>query len=183
MLAAVTRNTPLTRLDVGREIDGHLPALRRYAIALCRSAIDADDLVQDTVLRALKANHQFRAGTDLRAWLFRIMYTVYISHLRKQAVRDRVHRQLPSGELSVDAQQQLRLEAQEVLVALQTLPEVQREAVMSAARDEGRYEDLAKKLGIPVGTFMSRLSRGREALRRASDGANRPRLKIVGKEG
>lgn len=156
------------------EMTAHLRSLKRYALVLTRNAPDADDLVQDTLLRALSAVDSFREGADMRVWLFRIMHNAHVSDGRRAQTRAAYLR--AQGELeppTAPAHQHDRLEVKAVLDALDTLPAPQREAVALMAMEDLRYVDAAKVLGIPLGTFMSRISRGREALRRLVEGTGR----------
>lgn len=156
-----------------------IAALRRYALVLTRSRTEAEDLVQDCLTKALSSADQWQPGTDLRAWLFRILYTCHVSLLRKQQVRARAQQgEVP--ETAADPEQPRRLEVKRVLSALDRLPAAQREAIVLVALEDMKYEDAARRLGIPVGTLMSRLARGREALRRLMDEGVRPRLRLVG---
>ncbi|HET6519367.1 MAG TPA: sigma-70 family RNA polymerase sigma factor [Geminicoccaceae bacterium] len=160
---------------------GHIAGLRRYALALSGgSRHEAEDLVQDTLARAIAAAHTFRPGADPRAWLFSIMHNAFVSGVRG--------RRMAEQELDDDwpdaapPPQLLRLEARDVLAALALLPEPQRAALSLIALEEFSYEEAARVLGVPLGTLMSRLARGREALRRIVDGggAPRPALRVVG---
>lgn len=146
-------------------LEEHLGALRRYALLLTRNPVEADDLVQDCLTKAMVSASQWRPGSDLRAWLFRILYTCHISDRRKRQVRDR-HAEQALPEDSVAANQLVHLELQQVVAALDELPEAQRQAILSVALDDLKYDEAARRLGVPIGTFMSRLARGREALRR-----------------
>lgn len=168
----------MTSSEFKTGLTGHLPALRRYALALTGSRNDADDLVQDCVAKAMAAAAQWQPGSDLRAWLFRILYTCHVSRLRKAQVRG-ISGRLEEVEIGIDADQQARLEAKRAIAALDRLPLPQREAILAVALEDLRYEEAARRLGIPLGTFMSRIARGREALRRLMDGERAPSLKVV----
>jgi RNA polymerase sigma-70 factor (ECF subfamily) len=149
-------------------LESHLGSLQRYALLLTRNRVEADDLVQDCLTKAIASASQWRSGTDLRAWLFRILYTCHISDRRKQQVRTRYAEQAtPSA--NVEATQLLQIETRQVLSALESLPDAQREAIMVIALEDVKYEEAARRLGVPIGTFMSRLARGREALRQRMD--------------
>jgi RNA polymerase sigma-70 factor (ECF subfamily) len=161
------------------ELIEQMAPLRRYALALTRNPMEAEDLVQECLLKAMTSADQWKPGTDLRAWLFRILYTLHISTLRKKQVRDRVHAEGMLPPDREDPNQQVRLEARQVLAALDILPPPQREAILAVVVEDLRYEEAAQRLDIPLGTFMSRLSRGREALRQFVEGRKRPKLKIV----
>lgn len=162
-----------------QDLAGHIAALRRYALALTRNPQEAEDLVQDCLSRAIGAAASYRPGTNLRAWLFRILHNAHISELRRRQTRERFAEPAPEGGQAPD--QLTRVELGEVLAALDRLPEPQRAAITLIALEDMRYEEAAAVLGIPLGTFMSRLARGREALRRALAGEpTAPRLRLVG---
>lgn len=145
-----------------------LPHLRRYSRALTGARDDADDLVQDTVERALAKRHQFRVGSNVRAWLFSIMHNIHIDGVRR--VRDAVSLDADDApenlpELSTPATQSSRLLGRDIQAALAALPSEQREVLLLVTLEDMPYEEVAQSLGIPVGTVMSRLSRGRERVR------------------
>jgi RNA polymerase sigma-70 factor (ECF subfamily) len=144
------------------DIAAHIPRLRRYARALTGDRDRAEDLVQDTLERALGKFHLWRHGSDLRAWLFAIMHNVFINQLkarRELALDDAVEAGLES------APQADMLEVRDLDSALRRLPYEQREVVLLVGLEQFSYAEAAKALGIPIGTVMSRLSRGRERLR------------------
>ena len=161
-----------------------IPRLRRYARVLTGESTRADDLVQDTLARAWEKRALWLAGTDLRAWLFTIMHNVFVNQ-RALARRDARNVSLDdtdggasAWQLPVPAMQFARVELMETMQSLSQLPPEQREVLVLAAVEEMRYEEIATVMGIPVGTVMSRLSRAREKLRRAS--AETPmQLKVV----
>ena len=162
-----------------RSILAELPRLRRYARALVGDRAAADDLVQDTLERAWSRVSQWRPGSDLRAWLFAIMHNLRIDQLR--------HPTIPVtslDELVVDppirATQADRIELNELGAALGQLPEEQRAVVLLVALEDMSYAEVAATLGIPIGTVMSRLARGRDRLRRVLDGQRGPTtLRVV----
>lgn len=160
----------MSRNTVRQEMSGHMRSLQRYAYVLTRHRADAEDLVQETLIKALAAAETFRAGAEMRPWLFRIMHNLHISAGRK-AQRHKAYTQKQTLEdmPTQPASQVQRLEVKATLAALQRLPEHQREAVALIAFEDMSYADAAKVIGIPLGTFMSRISRGREALRRLLD--------------
>jgi RNA polymerase sigma-70 factor (ECF subfamily) len=153
--------------DTHREIEAEIPRLRRYARALTRDAVTADDLVQDCLTRALGKLHLWQQGTDLRAWLFTILHNQYVNHIRR-AVREGSAVGLNESEplLSRAPQQGKRLELRDLERAIAKLPEEQRAVILLVGLEGMRYEEVAVVLDVPVGTIRSRLSRGREALRR-----------------
>ena len=156
----------------------HVAGLRRYALALTGSRFEAEDLVQDTLTRAIAAAPSFRKGGNLRAWLFTIMHNAFISGVRARRAADRELSEVP--EPSQAPTQLDRLEVRDVLAALARLPEAQRAALVLIALEDFSYSEAARVLDIPLGTLMSRLARGREALRRAMSGDAPPQLHIVG---
>lgn len=156
----------------------HIPRLRRYARALVGDRMLADDLVQDTLERALAKYHLWRPGSDLRAWLFSIMHSVFVNQVRARkplaaALDD-------NRDRSAAAEGAERLEIRDLEVALAQLPEEQRAVVLLVGLEELSYADAARALGVPIGTVMSRLARGRERLRQLMSGARAtPTLKVV----
>lgn len=160
------------------QLHQHVIGLKRYAVVLTRNKDEAEDLVQETLVRAIAASDTWKPGSDLRVWLFRILHNAYVSDRRKQKVRNEARLDLP--EPSAEADPAARLEALQVLDALQNLPEHQRRPIVLVALEDMNYGDAAKALGVPLGTFMSRLGRGREALRLMMNGLKKkPQLRVV----
>src|SRR5574343_543039 len=152
-----------------RAIIAELPRLRRYARAMLGDRAAADDLVQDTLERAWSRAAQWRPGSDLRAWLFGIMHNLRIDQLRRgvlatEPIEDEAC-QVPSRATQTD-----RLEVMDLESALRQVPDEQRAVLLLVALEEMSYADIAAVLGIPIGTVMSRLSRGRERLRQVMAG-------------
>jgi len=149
-----------------RLIEGVIPRLRRYARALTRSADRADDLVQETLMRAIAKAHLWQTGTDIRAWLFTIMHNQHVNMVRR-AMRDGTNvdiEQLSSALVAITdptASRQLR----ELENALSRLRDEHREVILLVGLEGLPYEAVAQILDVPVGTVRSRLSRGRDALR------------------
>jgi RNA polymerase sigma-70 factor (ECF subfamily) len=156
----------------------HIPALRRYAWALSRHAHDADDLVQECLLRALGGWHLRRPEGSVRAWLFAILHNTFISTRRAAARRDQTGQ---DQEQPADPSQEHRLLLDEVAAALARLPDEQRAVLLLVGVEDFTYAEAARILGIPIGTVISRLSRGRERIRQLVEGAeaNEPRLRRV----
>jgi len=141
-----------------------IPRLRRYARAMLGNRAAADDLVQDTLERAWARCALWRAGSDLRAWLFSIMHNLRVDQLRRPNMP--IHSiDEDACEVPTRATQNDRLEVQDLESALRRLPDEQREVLLLVALEELSYAEVADTLGIPVGTVMSRLARGRERLR------------------
>jgi len=169
-------------MDVREELEGriheYVKSLRRYAMVLTRDADMAEDLVQETLTKAIAAADQWRPGSDLRVWLFRIMHNTHISERRRAKVREDAKPMLPEPVHVEDPTK--RIELQQVLAALEQLPEAQRLPIVLVALKDMSYADAARALNVPVGTLYSRLARGRAALRKIADGMKTARLKLVG---
>jgi len=152
-----------------RAILAELPRLRRYARAMVGDRAVADDLVQDTLERGWSRLAQWRPGSDLRAWLFGIMHNLRVDQLRRPELST-----LPLEDeefaVPIRATQTDQLEVNDLTAALARLPEEQRAVLLLVALEEMSYEQIATTLGIPIGTVMSRLSRGRERLRLIMEG-------------
>jgi len=140
-----------------------IPRLRRYARALVGDRASADDLVQDTLERAWAKLHLYRRGTDLRAWLFTVMHNVHVNKVRATRVTDTLEDELP--ELAQRASQGDALLVRDLDRAIARLPTEQRSVLLLVTLEEMSYEEVARAIGIPIGTVMSRLSRAREKLR------------------
>jgi RNA polymerase sigma-70 factor (ECF subfamily) len=149
----------------------HLDNLYGTALRLTRNEADAQDLVQDTYVKAFRSRKQFRPGTNLKAWLFTILHNTFrnrrrdIGRDRVEIDSDRVDLEAPADPADTPEEQLLRdTLAPDLQAALDALPEAFREAVWLRDVEEFSYAEIAEMLGIPVGTVMSRLSRGRRML-------------------
>ncbi|HEV8672335.1 MAG TPA: sigma-70 family RNA polymerase sigma factor [Candidatus Limnocylindria bacterium] len=159
----------------------HLDALYRTALRMTRSEADAEDLVQETYIRAFRFRDQFTLGTNMKAWLFRILTNTFINTYRRKAAQPEVtdlegidefslYRRMAddrAASSSPDPEAELlnRVVDTEVTDALEELPEKFRTAVLLDV--EGfSYKEIAEMLGIPIGTVMSRLHRGRKFLQK-----------------
>jgi RNA polymerase sigma factor (sigma-70 family) len=140
-----------------------IPRLRRYARALVGDRATADDLVQDTLERAWAKLHLYRRGTDLRAWLFTVMHNVHVNRVRAFRATDTLEDEMP--ELAQRPAQGDALLVRDLDRAITRLPDEQRAVLLLVTLEEMSYEQVARTLGIPIGTVMSRLSRAREKLR------------------
>lgn len=147
-------------------LEQHIPALRRYAFALVRQHDAADDLVQDCLERAIGRWHLRRRDGDLKAWLLTILRNQFINTYRQRRRRG-IHfawedvAEPPTTDGAPDSSTAVR----DILAGLDSLPEDQKSVVLLVGVEDLSYDEAARVLGLPVGTVMSRLSRGREKLR------------------
>jgi RNA polymerase sigma-70 factor (ECF subfamily) len=163
-----------------RLIEEHIPRLRRYARALVGNRSHADDLVQDTLERAWRKFHLWQRGSDLRAWLFSVMHNVHMNRIRKDGLApDLAALEDDALDVPVRAEQEDGLQVRDVHTALASLPREQREVLLLVGLEEMRYEEVAQVLEVPLGTVMSRLSRGRERLRQIMAGGAVAALRVV----
>jgi RNA polymerase sigma-70 factor (ECF subfamily) len=155
-----------------------IPRLRRYARALVSDRASADDLVQDTLERAWAKLHLYRRGTDLRAWLFTVMHNVHVNRVRATRATDTLDDDMP--ELAQKAAQGDGLVVRDLDRSIALLPADQRSVLLLVTLEDMSYEEVARTLGIPMGTVMSRLSRAREKLRAMMLGQSvASKLKVV----
>jgi RNA polymerase sigma-70 factor (ECF subfamily) len=155
---------PMT--DFARLLETEIPRLRRYARALTRDASRADDLVQSCLLRAVAKQHLWEPGTDLRAWLFTILHNQHVNDVRR-SVREGIVVPIEDVAPVMTAPSNVEdsLQLRDLERAIAKLPEEQRQVVLLVGLEGMRYEEVARVLGIPIGTVRSRLSRGRDQLR------------------
>ncbi|MCH8488334.1 MAG: sigma-70 family RNA polymerase sigma factor [Oceanicaulis sp.] len=145
-------------------IIGHLPALRTFALSLCRDASQADDLLQDTVVKAWSKFHLFTEGTNLRAWLFTILRNNFYSGRRKKARETEDPDEIMAGQLVSKPDQYGHLALGELQAALKRIPDEQREALILVGAMGFTVEEAAETCGCAPGTIKSRTNRARKAL-------------------
>ncbi len=156
-----------TDLEFERLLRDHWPRLRRFAFALSRDAADADDLVQGTVERAMRSVGQWQAGTRFDSWLFRIARNHWIDTVRARSRQAKRFVAAEEGEaVGFDPRPgtEAAIDLKRAMVALERLPQEQREVVALILIDGLGYRETAELLGLPIGTISSRLVRGRKAL-------------------
>jgi RNA polymerase sigma-70 factor (ECF subfamily) len=167
--------------EFSRDALSHIDSLYAMGLRLTRRPADAEDLVQDTYLKAFRASGQFERGTNLKAWLFTILHNTF-RNMRRHDGRNPVDVDSEKVEQAVDlaaegqSPEQLLTRATldgDLQAALDALPDVFRQAVWLRDVEEFSYAEIATMLSVPVGTVMSRISRGRRMLyeRLAAGGA------------
>ena len=171
------------------DVTGLLGPLRRYARSLTRDESQAEDLVQDALVRAYEHHGSFRSGGNLRGWLLSILHNTFIDGRRRHiAEARRLEQAAAMSETAAPPPQESRVRLQQVQAAFLRLPDEQRAALHLVAIEGLPYQEAANTLGIPVGTLMSRLGRARATLRGFEAGTHlaqpseskRPSLRIVG---
>jgi RNA polymerase sigma-70 factor (ECF subfamily) len=166
------------------DIQTHIPAMRRYALVLTRDADQAEDLVQESLSRAIAGVRSWRPGSNLSAWLLSILHNTFISGWRRERTERQALGEMVQAGLNEEArppEQTASIELQQVMQALMTLPDGQREILVLAAVEGLSYREIADIHDVPLGTVMSRLARARDALRQALEArpVGRPRLRLV----
>jgi len=168
------------RREFERETMPHLDALYATALRLTRAPSDAEDLVQDTLLKAYRFYDRFEAGTNLKAWLLKILTNTFINRYRRSVRERKVFdgvgaRPVGEGVMSRAAMRglsrpvedvQRRILAREIQAAIDELPEDYRLMIVLADVEELAYKEIAEIVGCPIGTVMSRLHRARKALQK-----------------
>lgn len=155
-----------------------VPRLRRYARALAGERSRADDLVQDTLERAWTRFHLWQRGSNLRAWLFTVMHNVFVNQHRKNSRNTTVALD-DAPEIPVQDGASQSMDMRDLTRALAQLPLEYREVLLLVSVEQMSYEEVADVLKIPLGTVMSRLSRGRARLRALLSGEESPPLRRV----
>lgn len=147
----------------------HLNDLYRTARRLIGNTTEAEDIVQETYLQAWKSFHRFQTGTNIRAWLFKILFHVTAHHRRKlfRLPQADVTDEMLAETVAFQPSPSQELRDQELLKALQKVPQFYRAVLLLADVQEFSYKEISDILNIPLGTVMSRLSRGRKSLREA----------------
>lgn len=150
--------------DPREEMLEHLPALRAFALSLTRNGATADDMVQDTVVKAWTNIEKFQVGTNMRAWLFTILRNTYYSNRRKANREVGDPEGIMTDTLSVKPDHDGHLNLTDFKKAFETLPDEQREALILVGAAGHSYEDAAEICGVAIGTIKSRANRGRAKL-------------------
>lgn len=180
----------MSEKDARIDVTAELPALRRYGMVLTRDPADAEELVHETLVRALERRGSFRHGRPLRPWLLSILHNLFIDGTRRRRVeREALADAAILGPSHQNAPQEQRVRLNQLLDRFLALPDEQRAAMHLVSIEGLSYAEAASALAIPVGTLMSRLGRARAALREMENSdaeapggktAAAPQLKIVG---
>lgn len=158
-----------------------IPHLRRYARALLRDKIEADDLVQDCLTRAMDRLHLWKPGTNIKAWLFTILHNQHINQAKRRTNRpdsiaiEAVHENLNQSP----PDQEFGITVRDINHALDELPNDQRQIILLIGLEGLDYQEAAEILDIPLGTVMSRLNRGRKKMRALMEHKDAPTLRRV----
>lgn len=171
------------RATFEQDVTGLVPQLYGMGLRLARNRPDAEDLVQETLLKAYRSYHTFKEGTNLRAWLFRILTNTFINEYRRRSRRPRETELDESGGVTpygANAYEHVRswsrgpedqlieqIFESDILEAIENLPVIYRMPVLLADVEGLSYKEISQTLDLPMGTVMSRLHRGRNALRKA----------------
>jgi RNA polymerase sigma-70 factor, ECF subfamily len=131
---------------------------------LSRDAVAADDLVQETVLRAIQSHQSFRLGTNLGAWLMTILRNCFLTNIRRDRRGRMVLQQLPPTQDTIAGEQEHLIRLREVAAAIANLPEGQRRSLVMIGLEDASYAEAADRCGCSVGTIKSRVSRARKRL-------------------
>lgn len=146
------------------ELVSLLPRLRAYARSMTRNPQDADDLVQDTVVRALASRHRFAAGTNMRAWLFTILRNRFLNGMAAAGRSNIPLEDAPPEALLTPPAHEWAFRQSELKLALAKLHHLQREALLLSVGAELSYAEIGEIIGCPVGTVKSRVFRARQEL-------------------
>jgi RNA polymerase sigma factor (sigma-70 family) len=161
---AIPRPEPISDREFKEHLARVLPHLRAFGRSLCGSTDLADDLVQETMLKAWAARTRFLAGTNFRAWTFTILRNNYLTQMRRRKFVGEWDDLVADRLLAAPAGQEKTIELRDMLRALQQLPVTQREALILVGAGGVSYEETAEILGVAIGTVKSRVARGRVAL-------------------
>ncbi len=156
--------TPLSDEDFKQELVAVIPHLRAFGRSLSGSRDVADDLVQETLMKAWAARSRFQAGTNMRAWTFIILRNHFLSQARRSRFKGEWDELVADRLLSAAAGQDKQIELADLQRALMQLPQSQREALILVGAGGFAYEEAADICGVAVGTIKSRVARGRTAL-------------------
>ncbi|MGB3739088.1 MAG: sigma-70 family RNA polymerase sigma factor [Pontixanthobacter sp.] len=170
--------TPAEKADFKRELTEVVPHLRAFARGLCGRPDMADDLVQETMLKAWAAQHRFQPGTSMRAWTFVILRNAYLTDMRRNRFRGEYDEGVAERILTAPAGQEEPIHLSDMHRALLTLPPERREALLLVGAGGFSYEEAASICGCAVGTIKSRVGRARAALNSMLDDGDIPQRSL-----
>jgi RNA polymerase sigma-70 factor (ECF subfamily) len=173
----------LSDKDFKDELAQVIPHLRAFGRSLSGNRDVADDLVQETLLKAWAARHRFQAGTNMRAWTFIILRNLFLSQMRRARFKGEWDDFTASKLLAAPAGQDRQIELADLERGLMELPQAQREALILVGAGGFAYEEAAKICGCAVGTIKSRVARGRSALETVLEEGNMPNRTSSAKKG
>jgi RNA polymerase sigma-70 factor (ECF subfamily) len=156
--------SPLSDADFKKELEGLIPHLRAFARNLCGKPDMADDLAQDALLKAWAARKRYKAGTNMRAWVFVILRNQFLSQMRRSRFKGEWDDTVAERMLSTPAHQDHQMQLSDLQRALMRLPEAQREALILVGAGGFSYEEAAEICDCAIGTVKSRVARARAAL-------------------
>lgn len=171
-IVAPEAREPLSDADFKAQLGAVIPHLRAFGRSLSGNRDLADDLVQETLLKAWAARARFQAGTNMRAWTFIILRNHYLSQMRRSRFRGEWDDLTADRLLAAPAGQDKHIELADMQRALLQLPQPQREALILVGAGGFAYEEAAEICGVAVGTIKSRVARGRAALEQLMDGGD-----------
>lgn len=166
--------TPAQRAEFKRELTEVVPHLRAFARGLCGHSDMADDLVQETMLKAWAARDRFEPGTSMRAWTFVILRNAYLSDMRRNRFRGEYDESVAERILTAPAGQEHPVHLSDLQRALQALPDERREALLLVGAGGFSYEEAAQICGCALGTIKSRVGRARAALSQMLESGDLP---------
>ena len=179
---AKEKPTPLPDDEFKVQLGQVIPHLRAFGRSLSGNRETADDLVQETLLKAWAARERFQAGTNMRAWTFIILRNLFLSQMRRARFKGEWDEMAADKLLAAPASQDRHIELNDMQRALLKLPEPQREALILVGAGGFAYEEAAEICGCAVGTIKSRVARGRSALEALlEEGDLNPRSETTGK--
>ena len=167
-------DAPLSEAEFRHELTAIAPHLRAFARSLCGCRDRADDLAQDTMLRAWAARDRYRAGTNFKAWTFTILRNQFYSEVRRKRFTGEYDEAMAERTLRTEGSQEESVELGDVLRALDTLPDTHREALILVAIGSLSYEEVADICGVALGTVKSRICRARAMLCHALESGQLP---------
>jgi RNA polymerase sigma factor (sigma-70 family) len=175
----------MRRLKPNRDevIEGDIEAMRRYARSLARNSENADDVVQEALVRAIERRQTFEPGRNRRRWLLSIVHNVFVSRKRREAVEARHNDSFAESMMArLDAEQGRHVKLAQIASAFAALSEQHRAVLHLIAVEELSYQEAADILDLPIGTVMSRLSRARASLRalESKEAGEMKSLRVVG---